>query len=120
MSHTTQRRWSLQLFGTILALAFGVAPSLGQWLQPPVPANQVSVSITPTVTFDSATGLYTYSYAIGSRATSFQNVWKFALRIVSAGTVGSSPSGWTFQEYDAEPIVSWAATDTDRVTFTVR
>lgn len=98
-------------FAILFTLSLTVTPAREQWLRPPTPANQVSVSIAPTVTFDPASGLYSYDYVVVSRPASLQNVSSFALRLISAGTQGSSPSGWTFGDYDAEPIVSWDATE---------
>lgn len=112
MSSKPRTRRHCEALGTILAFVVAIAPVRGQWIVPPVPANQVAVSVTPTVAFDPATGLYSYSYSVQSDASSRQNLLVFALRIVGAGTVGSSPPRWTFQEYNSQPIVSWAATET--------
>ena len=112
MTFTHVRRSRLLALAMVLTVVVAIPSAWGQWIVPPTPANQVAVSITPTVTFDPASGLYSYSYTIASHASSPQNVWKFALRLISPGTVGSSPPGWTFGEYEADPIVSWAATET--------
>lgn len=98
------------IFVVILTAWLAVSDARGQWLRPPTPANRISVAITPTVSFDPASGLYTYDYSVASNATSLQNVSAFALRLISSGTA-ISPSGWSFFDYASEPISSWEATE---------
>ena len=69
-----------QYAAVALLVILGAGATHGQWLVPPTSANQVAVTVTPTVTFDAASGLYTYAYSLTSRPTSVQNVVGFALQ----------------------------------------
>src|SRR6266700_64468 len=82
-----------------------------QVIIPPTPANQLSVGVTTSVTYDSASGLYTYSYALNNASASQQAAWLFALQLNGKLTGSPSPSGWTSVEHDDQPLLSWAATD---------
>jgi hypothetical protein len=82
-----------------------------QVLVPPTPANQLSVAVSTNVTFDSASGLYTYTYTLNNASTSQQAAWLFALQLNGTVTSSSSPTGWSSAIHDAEPLLSWAATD---------
>jgi hypothetical protein len=96
----------------LLALLVSAVPASGQIIVPPTPANQLSVSVTTNVTFDSSTGLYTYNYTLANAAGSQQSAWLFSLQLNGAGDSPASPNGWTFAQFDDRPLVSWAATDT--------
>ena len=70
MTFTHVRRSRLLALVMVLTVVVAIPSAWGQWIVPPTPANQVAVSITPTVTFDPASGLYSYSYTIASHASS--------------------------------------------------
>lgn len=95
----------------ILALVLLAPMGRAQVLVPPTPANQLSVGVATNVTFDSATGLYTYTYTLTNANTSLQAAWLFALQLNGAVTSSSSPNGWSSMVHDDEPLLSWAATD---------
>lgn len=95
-----------------LALALCAAPARGQVIVPPTPANGLSVAVTASVTYNSASGLYTYAYTVANDAGSQQHAWLFALQFSGAATNVSSPAGWTPAQHDDRPIMSWAATET--------
>lgn len=95
-----------------LALALCAAPARGQVIVPPTPANELSVAVTASVTYNSASGLYTYAYTVANDAGSQQDAWLFALQFSGAATNVSSPAGWTPAQHDDRPIMSWAATET--------
>lgn len=85
--------------------------SEAQWLVPPTPANQLSVTVSPTVTFNSATGLYEYDYQLQNAPSSAQKIVAFALRLPGPFSNASSPAGWSHEGYDARPIIEWSATE---------
>jgi hypothetical protein len=105
---------SILLAAAIGLFAMVVAPSVAkaQLVVSPTPGNQLSATVSTKVTFDSASGLYTYTYTLSNAASSQQKVWLFALQFTGAIVNPQSPSGWTFEQHDDRPIVSWAATDT--------
>lgn len=97
---------------SVLVLALGFAGRTdAQWVVPPTPANQLSVNVSPTVTFNSATGFYEYDYELVNSASSLQKIVAFALRVPNGSMTATSPTGWTFGEYEARPIVEWSATE---------
>lgn len=97
----------------LFALVLFAASARAQVLVPFTPANQLSVSVSANATFDSASGLYTYTYTLTNAGTSVQPAWLFALQLNSPVTNTSSPAGWTAELHDDEPLLSWAATETD-------
>jgi hypothetical protein len=96
----------------LFAMALVPTAARGQVVVPPTPGNQLSATVSANVSFDSATGLYTYSYTLTNAAASQQAAWLFALQFIGSVTNTGSPSGWTFAEHDDRPLVSWAATET--------
>lgn len=100
------------MLAAVVALFLQAVPASGQIIVPPTPANQLSVTVTTSVTFDSSTGLYTYNYTLANSANSQQAAWLFSLQLNGAGNSPASPNGWTFAQFDDRPLVSWAATDT--------
>lgn len=86
-----------------------------QEVVPWTPANQISPHVQVDVSFDSASGLYTYAYTIASGSGSSQNIWFFALKFDGTVVSSSSPEGWTFGQHSDRPIVSWAATEVGEV-----
>jgi hypothetical protein len=98
----------LGLFVLVLAAAAATA----QVIVPVTPANQLSVAVSTTVTFNPASGLYTYVYTLTNAAASQQAAWLFAIQFNGSGDSPSGPAGWTFAPHDDRPIVSWAATET--------
>lgn len=106
------RMTSKILLFPVAILGLVLAPmGSAQVLVPPTPANQLSVGVSANVTFDSASGLYTYTYTLNNANTSQQAAWLFALQLNGAVTSSSSPNGWSSAIHDAEPLLSWAATD---------
>jgi hypothetical protein len=96
----------------VVILGLVLAPmGRAQVLVPPTPANQLSVGVSTNVTFDSASGLYTYTYTLNNASTSQQAAWLFALQLNGTVISSSSPNGWSSAIHDAEPLLSWAATD---------
>ena len=96
----------------LFAMAFVQTAANAQIIVPPTPGDQLSASVSTNVTFDSASGLYTYSYTLSNALSSQQDIWLFALQFTGAVVDPVSPSGWTFMQHDDRPIVSWAATET--------
>jgi hypothetical protein len=94
-----------------LFLAMSSPFAKAQVIVPPTPANQLSMGVTTTVTYDSTLALYTYNYAINNANTSQQPAWLFALEFNGKVVSSSSPSGWTSVEHDDQSLLSWAATD---------
>lgn len=94
-----------------VALVLLLPAARAQVLVPPTPANQLSVTVNPTVTYDSTAGLYTYAYTLTNSASSVQPAWLFALQLNGAATSSTSPTGWSSVVHDDEPLISWAATD---------
>lgn len=92
-------------------IVMAAAAVRAQWLIPPVPADQVSVTVTPTVTFETATGLYRYEYVLESATSSAQNVVAFALRVTSPASAQAPPTGWELFDSEIDPIMKWAATE---------
>lgn len=86
-------------------------PLMAQVIIPPQRADLVSVTVNTNVTFDSTSGLFTYSYEVSSAPSSIQNVWYFAVEIGEEIMNATSPRGWSFGVHDLRPIVSWAATE---------
>jgi hypothetical protein len=95
----------------LFAMALVPALAKAQIIIPPTPGDQLSATVSTKVSFDSASGLYTYNYTLSNAAASQQKVWFFALQFTGKLMNPQSPSGWTFVEHDDRPIVSWAATE---------
>lgn len=77
-------------------------------------ADLVNLTIIDSTSFDSGTGLYTYSYTIRSRRSSQQNVENFFLQTGAEVLNATSPQGWTFSsggEKDGPSFIAWAATE---------
>lgn len=111
MNRKILRSYGRTAIGVLLCSCGTLVPAQAQWVVPPTPANQLSVSVAPTVTFNPATRLYEYDYAITNSSSSAQKAVVFALRVQNAGVTGTSPTGWSFSGYEARPIVAWSATD---------
>lgn len=75
---------------------------------PPAP-NQVAVTVTPTVTFDQTSGLYTFSYTVANGPAAQLEVDAFALDIYPPISNVARPSHW--YESVNPSYVSWDATD---------
>jgi hypothetical protein len=112
MTYKSNKTTLYLIMTTVVALFLRGVPASGQVIVPPTPANQLSVSVTANVTFDSSTGLYSYNYTLANAASSQQSTWLFSLQLNGAGDSPASPNGWTFAQFDDRPLVSWAATDT--------
>lgn len=100
---------------TLLTLDPQQWPLFADVIVPPQPANQLTAFVDADVTFESASGLYTYTYKVMSAPSSIQEIWFLALEF--SGTVtrnivnSASPRGWSFDVHDNRPIVSWGATE---------
>jgi len=95
----------------LFAMVLVPTVTMAQVVVPPMPGDQLTATVRTSVTLDSASGLYTYSYTLSNSASSQQKVWLFALQFTGKVVNPQSPSGWTFVEHDDRPIVSWAATE---------
>lgn len=95
----------------LLAVSLALTAAQGQILVPPTPGDQLTAAVSTNVSFDSASGLYTYRYTLSNADSSQQKVWLFALQFTGTVIDPISPPGWTFVEHDDRPIVSWAATE---------
>jgi hypothetical protein len=67
--------------------------------------------VATNVTYNSGSGLYTYTYTLNNAGTSQQAAWLFALQLNGAVSSTSSPAGWSSAVHDDQPLLSWAATD---------
>lgn len=77
-------------------------------------ADLASPSITDTTSFDSGTGLYTYSYTIKNRHSANQNLDSFFLETGAVVLNATSPQGWSFDsggEKEGLSYMGWAATE---------
>jgi hypothetical protein len=103
-----------RLFISLFLIGLCCATASGQVVIPPQSSNQLTVSAAVNVTYNSATGLYTYSYSFTNSASSPQEASFIALDFSgdAAQSVQNpqSPQGWQFLKHD-EPMVSWTATD---------
>jgi hypothetical protein len=111
MNTTIWLKFVRKALGVLLLGLASAHHAQAQWIVPPTPANQLSVDVTPTVTFNPATGLYEYNYQVINSPSSAQKAVVFALRVQGNDFTGTAPTGWTFGGYEARPIVSWAATE---------
>jgi hypothetical protein len=96
------------VIGLLLSLGAYIAPGSAQVIVPPQPANLVLVTVDAHVTFDSTTGLYTYSYNVTSSPSSIQEVWAFSVRFTGGVSNVSAPAGWTGIPLRDRQIVTWA------------
>ena len=110
LSQAVNRLDRTMLVCCALVLTAGFAHA--QVIVPVTPANQLSVTVSTTVTYDSTSKLYTYVYTLTNATASAQAAWLFALQFNGPGDSPSTPVGWTFAQHDDRPIVSWAATET--------
>jgi hypothetical protein len=110
---------ALRFLLTVVFLGFCCSSAAGQVIVPPQPGNQLSITASVTVTFDSSTGLYTYSYSFANAASSAQEAWFVVLELSgdAAQTVTNpqTPQGWHFMRHPSDSMVSWAATDVGTV-----
>ncbi len=75
----------------------------------PAPPNLVTVTVSPTVTFDPATNLFTYQYSISNDATSQQEVSDVALDFAPPVSNVSSPRGWSDTTFSGRSTLHWKA-----------
>jgi len=98
----------------LVLLSIGVAPARGQ-NTPDLVGNQLTLSVQGRQSYDSTTGLYTYSYSVSNATTSLEEVQLFAVTVgglVMPDVVNpTAPTGWTVDVHTDRPIVSWGATD---------
>lgn len=92
----------------LCALALLVSPSRGaaQVIVPPERGDLVSPKITDSVSFDAASGLYTYSYSVKNLNGAKQNIATFVLDTTAIVSDPTSPSGWSFE---ALTMLGWSA-----------
>jgi hypothetical protein len=95
------------------ALAFAALaaspPARAQVTCPPGP-DQLSVTVTENVTFDAASGLYTYAYEVVNAATSAQPMDSFAIvDFAPPVTKVASPPGWFGTLVTGQNTVAWVA-----------
>jgi len=95
----------------LFVLVFLQISARAQVIVTPTPANQLSPTISTAVTYDSASGLYTYNYTVNNASTSQQAAWLFALQLNGTVSSSSAPAGWSLAQHDDQPLLSWAATD---------
>lgn len=88
--------------------------ALGQVLVAPVPANQVTITVDSTVSFDSNSNLYTYSYTINSALESLQEVTFFLIKLEDEAANIISPEDWS-ANFDADTMtIVWGAVGVDQ------
>ena len=89
-------------------LLFSILLADGQTTCPPSP-NQVSVTITPTVSQDPATQIYTYSYTLASDPSSVQDTVSFAVNFEGSIDNINDPQGWDHGIMFNGSTVRWSA-----------
>lgn len=98
----------------LVLLTIGAVPARGQ-NAPDLVGNRLTIAVQGRQSFDTGTGLYTYSYVVANATTSVEEVQFFAVRL--GGLVmpdvlnPTTPNGWTFDIHTDRPIISWGATD---------
>jgi hypothetical protein len=95
---------------TLFSSLWLIGSSFGQSVTCPTPPNLVKVSVSPTVTFDAASNLFTYQYAFTSDSTSQQEVSDIAIDFAAPVTNIVSPTGWTSAIFADRNNVHWKAT----------
>jgi hypothetical protein len=92
----------------LCALALLVSPSrsAAQVIVPPERGDLVSPKITDSVSFEAATGLYTYSYSVKNLNSAKQNIELFLLDTTAIVSDATSPPGWDF---GATTLLGWGA-----------
>lgn len=107
---TTRRALGQALaLGALLGAAAGPA-----WAQVAGPATRdvVRVSVGADITFDPASGLYTYTYRVTNDTTSARDVSQFAISSGERVDNVTGPQGWTPLVDTERGVVSWVATTT--------
>lgn len=98
------------VFGASVLL-LGLAPmAQAQVITCPTPPNQLQVTVSSTVTFDSASGLFTYQYTVASASGSKQPVSDFALDFAPPISNIVNPQGWTNAPFADRSTIGWSAT----------
>ncbi len=77
---------------------------------PPAP-NLVTVTVSPMVTFDPASSLFTYRYSISNDATSQQEVSDVALDFAPPASNVASPRGWLNTSFSGRSTLHWKAVE---------
>jgi hypothetical protein len=77
-----------------------------------VAAGGLTIQVTPTVTFNSQTGLYTYQYSVHNDSSSSLDVSGFQILVANAVVSNlQAPQGWTASLWNDSSTVAFAATD---------
>lgn len=99
----------LSIFSFIL-IENGISQGLNE--VPYEPATKIQFVITPSCSYDSSTGFFTYEYRLYSKPSSLQNIWTFEMEADVSCEDLRSPSGWKciyFKKLPSvsHPILSW-------------
>jgi len=111
--HLTARQWSRIMKIAVhcclatTALFFWLSVSAQAQIVCPDPPNRVTVTVNATVTFDSATNLYTYAYEVFSDPTSAQDVDAFAVDVAGLISAIASPQGWSGRQLRTRSTIDW-------------
>ncbi len=98
--------------GGLLMVAIAWSSALGQvTVTCPAPPNQLTATVTSSVTFDSTTQLFTYTYALSNGANSAQEINSFNLDFTPPVQNLINPPGWTHAIFKRRSTLGWAATD---------
>jgi len=118
-SKSNKKRFEMNTHRVLFLVFLIVAAASDTRAQVIVPiqrADLVSPTITATTSFNSGTGLYTYSYTIKNKNGAQQNLEKFIIKTGAKVLNAASPQGWSFDsggEIDGLSYLSWAATELD-------
>ena len=89
--------------------------SLNACADTPLP-NQVSVAVTPEVTYDINTGLFTYSYSLASMSNSAQNVAGYFVPLRGATATNlRAPRGWSATVNLEGSRIHWCACEEEGI-----
>jgi hypothetical protein len=95
-------------FSALYLLA--VTQSFAQTISCPAAPNNFTASITPSVTFNPTTSLYTFQYTVANASASQQQISDFAIDFATPVSNVASPSGWTNTLFADRNTVHWKAT----------
>lgn len=71
--------------------------------------NKVNVTVTPSVSFDPASGLYTYAYVLTNAASSPQEVASFAIDFAGKTQDLTAPHYWSKGPFSSRNTILWDA-----------
>jgi len=106
-----------RLFVIVAIILAGSLAGLAQTVTCPSPANQVVVNVTATVTFDSSSKLFTYSYSVKNDPSSLEDVSDFAVFFSPKISDIAAPQGWAgaffgFSQQHDQSVMGWNALQT--------